>query len=72
MLEVIFGILMIVVFGKLIWWAIKAAWSLTKVLFTIVFLPLVLIGIAVSGAIYLALIILIIGGVVAFVGSALV
>ena len=72
MLEVIFGILMIVVFGKLIWWAIKAAWSITKVLFTIVFLPLVLIGIAVSGAIYLALIILVIGGVVAFVGSALV
>ena len=72
MLEVIFGILMIIVFGKLIWWAIKAAWSITKVLFTIVFLPLVLIGIAVSGAIYLALIILVIGGVVAFVGSALV
>ena len=71
MLEVIFGILMIIVFGKLIWWAIKAAWSITKVLFTIVFLPLVLIGIAVSGAIYLALIILVIGGVVAFVGSAL-
>ena len=72
MLEVVFGILMIIVFGKLIWWAIKAAWSITKVLFTIVFLPLVLIGIAVSGAIYLALIILVIGGVVAFVGSALV
>lgn len=54
LLTLIFGILLILVCGKLLWLAIKAAWSITKILFTIVFLPIVLIAIAVSGLISLA------------------
>lgn len=38
MLTIIFLLLMIVVFGKLIWLAIRAAWGITKVLFSIVLL----------------------------------
>lgn len=69
MLTLLFLFLMIVVFGKLIIWAIKAAWSITKVLVTIVFFPLILIGLFFTGAIYLALILLVIGGIVTFIRS---
>lgn len=50
MLTLIFAIMMIVVFGKLIFWAIKAAWGITKVLVTIVLFPLILIGLVCTGA----------------------
>lgn len=70
MLTLLFLFLMIAVFGKLIIWAIKAAWSITKVLVTIVFFPLILIGLFFTGAIYLALILLVIGGIVTFIRSA--
>ena len=70
MLTLLFTILMIMAFGKLIIWAIKATWGITKVLVTIVFFPIILIGLACAGAIYLALILLIIGGGVAFIRSA--
>lgn len=71
MITFIFVILMLAVFGKLIGWAIRAAWGITKVILTIVFFPLILIGLFFSGAIYVALILLVIGGLVAFIGSAL-
>lgn len=70
MLTFIFIILMIAVFGKVIGLAIKATWGLTKVIFTIVFLPAILIVMAISGFMTLAVIALIIGGIVALVASA--
>lgn len=68
MLEVIFTILMFVVFGKIIFFAIKAAWGITKILFTIVFLPLVLIVLALIGLFYIAMPVLAIIGLIAFFG----
>ena len=65
MFELLFAILMIVVFGKLLIFAIKAAWSITKILFTVVLLPFVLIGLAIAGLLYIAFPILIIIGIVA-------
>lgn len=65
MLTILFLLLMIVVFGKLIWLAIRAAWGITKVLFSIVFLPIVLIALALSGLMVVALPILIIVGLAA-------
>ena len=65
MLTIIFLLLMIVVFGKLIWFAIRAAWGITKVLFSIVFLPIVLIVLALSGLMVVALPILISVGLAA-------
>ena len=56
MLTFIFIILMIMVFGKLLIWSIKAAWGITKILFTVVFLPIILITLALSGAIYIAIV----------------
>lgn len=65
MLTILFLLLMIVVFGKLVWLAIRAAWGVTKVLFSIVFLPIVLIVLALSGLMVVALPILIIVGLAA-------
>ncbi len=65
MLNLLFAILMIMVFGKLIGFAIRAAWGISKVLVTLVFLPLILIGLVLGGLIYLALPILIVVGLVA-------
>lgn len=65
MLTILFLLLMIVVFGKLVWLAMRAAWGITKVLFSIVFLPIVLIVLALSGLMVVALPILIIVGLAA-------
>ncbi len=65
MLTILFLLLMIVVFGKLIWLAMRAAWGITKVLFSIIFLPIVLIVLALSGLMVVALPILIIVGLAA-------
>ena len=61
----IFIICMIAVFGKLAVLAIKGAWGLTKVLFSLVFLPFILIGLVIKGFIFLAFPILVIFGVAA-------
>lgn len=67
MITALFVLLMISVFGRLIIFAIKAAWGISKVLFAIVFCPIVLIAIALSGGIIVALPILIIIGIVSLV-----
>lgn len=46
---ILVGILMLVIFGKLLKFAFKASWGLLKIFFTIVFLPLVLIGMILAG-----------------------
>ena len=70
MLILLFVILMIVVIGKISILAMKAAWGITKVIFTVVLFPVFLIAMAVSGFMALAFIALIIGGLVALVASA--
>ena len=65
MLTIIFLLLMIVVFVMLLWFALRAAWGITKVLFSIVCLPSVLIVLALSGLMGVALPILIIVGLAA-------
>ena len=70
MIILIFGILMIGFLGKMIAWAFKAAWSIVKVLLVIVFFPLILIVMACTGLIYVALIFLIIGGIISLIAGA--
>ena len=57
------------VFGKLILLAFKASWGILKVLLTIIIFPLFLIGLFVSGLVYIALILLVIAGIVSVVKS---
>jgi hypothetical protein len=64
MLTLIFILFMFLIFGKLLIFGVKATWGILKFLVTIVFLPLILIGLAVIGLIYIALPILIVIGIV--------
>lgn len=68
MLELIFTILMFVIFGKILFFAIKAAWGITKILFAIVFLPVVLIVLALMGMFYIAMPMLAVVGLIALFG----
>lgn len=65
MLSLLFTILMIAVFGKLIGFAIKATWGISKVIVTLVLLPLLLIGLVLGGLLSVAFPILIIVGIIA-------
>lgn len=64
MLNLLFLVLMFLIFGKLVGFAIKAAWGISKVICTIVLLPLVLIGLVIIGLMKIALPILLVVGIV--------
>ena len=68
MLTLLFIILMFLIFGKLIGFAVKAAWGISKMLLSVVLLPLILIGMVAAGLIYIAFPVLIILGVVSLIG----
>lgn len=70
MLTLLFLILLIVVFGKLLIFGIKATWGISKFLFSLVLLPLALIGLVLKGFLYVALPVLLIVGVIAFLKEA--
>lgn len=64
MLTLLFVVLLLTIFGKLLIFAIKAAWGITKILLNIVLLPFIIIGMFAGGLTYLALIVLAIVGLV--------
>lgn len=64
MLTFIFTILMFIVFGKLLIFAIKATWSISKIVFSLVLLPLFLVGLVLKGLITLAFPILLVVGLI--------
>lgn len=64
MLTLIFACLMVWIFGKLIWIAFKMTWGITKVLFNLVFLPIILIALVIGGLVSVALPVLIIIGII--------
>ena len=63
MLTIIFIVLLFAFIGKTLAFAIKAAWGLTKILCSVVFFPLVLIVLVLTGLLRLALPILVIVGI---------
>ncbi|MDO5392188.1 MAG: hypothetical protein Q4F24_14000 [Eubacteriales bacterium] len=67
MLTLLFIILMFLIFGKLIGFAVKAAWGISKIICTIVLLPLFLIGLVFAGLIGIALPILLVVGIVSLI-----
>lgn len=69
MLELLFLIFLLGIFGKLFFFGLRAAWSISKLLLTIVFLPLILIGMVFGGLLYLAFPILIIIGILSLFKS---
>ena len=70
MISLIFIILMLAVFGKMFGLAIKMTWGIVKVVFSLVFLPIFLIALVVAGLLYVALPILVVIGIIAFISSA--
>lgn len=64
MLGILFFIFMILIFGNMMMFAIKMAWGITKVLGTLVFLPIFLIVLVLVGLLKLAFPILVIIGVI--------
>lgn len=69
MLTLLFTICMIWIVIKLVIFGVKAAWGVSKFLVTVVFFPVILIGMVVVGLIHLAFPLLIIGGIIAMVAS---
>ena len=64
MLTWIFSILMLVVFGRILLFALGATWSIAKVVFSVIFLPLVLVALVVNGLIVIAFPVLLVIGLV--------
>ncbi|MCR5469129.1 MAG: hypothetical protein K6F37_09225 [Lachnospiraceae bacterium] len=69
-LTLLFLICMFGIFGKLLVIAFQMAWGITKVVFTLIFLPLILIGLVVGGLIYVALPLLLIIGLISLIAGA--
>ncbi len=69
MLKIVFVILMLAVFGRMIGFAFRAAWGVTKILFRLILLPLFLVGLALSGFLYMALMLLLVVGIVMIVAK---
>ncbi len=66
MLGFIFMILLFVIFGKVLFFAIKATWSIAKIVVSVVLLPLFLVGLVLSGLPTVALPALVVVGIIAF------
>ena len=64
MLTLLFVICMFGILGKLIGLAFKMTWGIAKVLFTLVFLPVILVGLAMGGLLVVAFPLLIVVGIV--------
>lgn len=69
MLEILFAMCMFWVFGKLFFFGLRAAWGLTKLLFVVIFLPVILIGMVLGGLIYIAFPILVVVGIISLITS---
>lgn len=65
MLTLIFLIFMFLIFGKILGFAIRAAWGISKIICTVVFLPLFLVGLVFMGLVGIAFPLLLVIGVVA-------
>lgn len=69
MITLLFVLLMIWVFGKMIGLAFRATWGLTKIIFGIVLLPLFLVGLVIAGFMSIALPILVVMGIVMLISK---
>lgn len=69
MFSLIFAICMIGFIWKLFIFGVKAFWGIFKLLCSVVFFPVILIGMVVGGLMYIAFPLLIIGGIIVLVTS---
>ena len=69
-MTILFFILFFMIFGKLVGFAFRATWGIMKVMLYIVFLPVILVGMAMGGLIYIAFPILIVVGLLSLLKTA--
>ena len=69
MMEILFTILMFVVFGRILILALSLGWGIVKVLLTLIFLPVILLGAFAFGLIRLAFPLLLVVGIVSLIAS---
>lgn len=69
MLTLLFTIGMIWFIGKFFIFGLKASWGILKFLCTVVFFPVILIGMVVGGLVYIAFPLLLIGGIIGLIVS---
>ena len=62
MITMMFCLLMLMVFGRVLWFAIQATWSITKIILCVFVLPVILVTLALAGLLYIAFPLLIIIG----------
>ncbi|MDD6616485.1 MAG: hypothetical protein PUF13_10350 [Lachnospiraceae bacterium] len=67
MLNLLFLILLFLVFGKLLIFAIKAAWGLSKIICTVILLPVILLILIPVGLIGIAFPVLLVIGLVVLI-----
>ena len=69
MLSLLFTFCMIWFIGKFFIFGLRASWGIMKLLCTVVFFPVILIGMVVGGLLYLAFPLLLIGGLIGLIVS---
>ena len=69
MLTIIFAICLIGFIGRCIVFGLRASWGILKFLCYVIFFPVILIGLAAGGLVYLALPILVVGGIIALLAG---
>ena len=69
MLSLLFTICMFWFVGNFFIFGLKASWGIMKLLCTVIFFPVILIGMVIGGLMYIAFPLLIVGGIIALVTS---
>ena len=69
MLALLFTICMIWFVGKFVVFGLKASWGIMKLLCTVIFFSVILIGMVLGGLMYIAFPLLIVGGIIALAAS---
>ena len=69
MLSLLFAFCRIWFIGKFLIFGVKASWGIMKLLCTVVFFPVILIGLVVGGLLYIAFPLLIVVGIIALAAS---
>ena len=69
MLTALFIIMLIIVFGKILIFALKAAWGIGKIVLTVIFLPVILIIMAISGLLSVAFTLLVFVGIISLIAG---
>ncbi len=66
MLTLLFVICALAFAGRIVIWSLKAAWGISKLVFTIALLPVIIIGAILAGLVQVALPFILIGLIISF------